>query len=210
MTTSRSLDDSIRALFDAERSVRRLHDELAAADREPLLGALREPREEEASLRLVRIAALLAEAGGDRAIDLLIDVLASESPEARVAAGESLTDLAFDRFKEVALGVERALSRLPKESLALPELPFILIEVPEPGVARLLEKFLSHPGTEVVAAGIEAASEFGDESLVRALSALRNDKRIVELEDESGERDAITIGELAAEACEILESGDEA
>ena len=55
-----------------------------------------------------------------------------ESAEARAVAGEELENIAFERFKEVALGIERALARLPKDSPALTELPYLLAEVAEP------------------------------------------------------------------------------
>ena len=211
ITTAKTPQEKLHALFDAERTVRQLHDELVAAERAAVLelisAAVREAHgaeEEESSLRLVRLAGLLGEMTGDRVVDLLIDVLESERPEARHAAGESLTALAFDRFKEVALGVERALTRLAPDSPALPELPFVLLEVPEPGVAKLLRSFLRHPNADVVASAIEAAAELGDPSLASALKELQKDERSVDLEDEAGESDRTTIGKLAREACAIL------
>src|SRR4029077_566564 len=125
--------------------------------------------EEEATLRLVRIASLLGELSGPRVIDALIDVLASEHPEARQAAGDELGQLSFERFKEVAQGVERALKRLPVGSPALPELPYILAEVPEPGVVKLLGQFLSHRDPDAVAAAIETLAELGDPNAVELL-----------------------------------------
>src|SRR4029077_19459608 len=131
--------------------------------------------EEEATLRLVRIASLLGELSGPRVIDALIDVLASEHPEARQAAGDELGQLAFDRFKEVAGGVERALKRLPVGSPALPELPYLLPEWPEPGVIRLLGQFIAHRDADAVAAAIEALVEIGDPTGAKLLTVLEND-----------------------------------
>lgn len=206
------VDALLTSLFDAERTVRNLHDDLAGAPRQALLDAIgaavaaarAEDDEDEQTLRLVRLASLLGELDGDRTVDLLIEILASESGEARHAAGEMLTGLAFDRFKEVALGVERALGRLPAGSPALPELPFLLVEVPEPGVTKLLGKFLAHQDPEAVAAAIEASLELGDPSLAGALSALEKDARAVDIEGDGGESGRITIGELATEAIAIL------
>src|SRR5580704_8932896 len=126
---SRSLD----ALFDAERDVRRVHAELAEATPSDLLPILEtaiqssvgNPDEDERTLRLVRIAGLLGEIEGAKAVDLLIDVLGAEDPEARHSAGVALEDRAYDRFKEVALGVERALDRLEPGQVALAELPYL-------------------------------------------------------------------------------------
>jgi HEAT repeat protein len=215
---STQIDKTVNELFDGERNVRRLHDELARlpADElldalEPILSAaLKLPDEDEASLRLVRLAALLGEHEGPRVIDGLIDILGSEHPEARRSAGEEIEELAFDRFKEVAQGVERALKRLPTGSPALPELPYLLSEIPEPGVAKLLGKFLDHKDADAVAAAIESIVELGDASARAPLEALVGDERTVELADEgSDETSEVTLGELAAEAIELLEGGGE-
>jgi HEAT repeat protein len=208
-----AIDRSLNELFDAERSVRRLHDELASLPPAELLdalaaaitAALREPNEEEASLRLVRVAALLGEHEGPRVVDMLIDVLSSEHPEARKAAGEELEGLAFERFKEVAGGVERAIKRLPSGSPALPELPYLLAEIPEPGVVKLIGMFLSHKDPDAVAAGIEALAELGDPSAIKLIEPLVDDTRTVELADDGGDDTSeASIGELAVEAIELL------
>ncbi len=217
-----AIDRTLTELFDAERNVRRVHDELSSLPINDLLdaltaalaAALREPNEDEASLRLVRIAALLGEHEGPRVLDALIDVLSSDHPEARRAAGEELEALAFERFKEVAGGVERALKRLPVGSPALPELPYILAEVPEPGVLKLLNLFLAHADPDAVAAAIEAIAELGDPSAIKMLEPLTGDTRTVELaEDGSDATSEATLGELAGEAIELLQSfedGDDA
>jgi HEAT repeat protein len=198
-------------LFEAERNVRRLHARLASVEPTVLLAALADAvkealveQEDEAALRLVRIAQILAELEGPKAVDLLIDILGSGEPEARHTAGEALEDLAFDRFKEVALGVERALERLPGDSPALSELPYLLAEVPEPGVRKLLGRFLAYKEAEPVAAAIEALVDIGDPAAAPMLAALEKDTREVSLEDEEGEEGKVTLGELAAEARKLL------
>jgi len=203
---------AIAALFDAERTVRAIHADLEVVDPATLVPALetavREALghrdEDERALRLVRLAALLGQLDGEKVVDLLVDVLASEDPEARSAAGEALEELAFDRFKEVALGVERAMERLPAGSLALQELPWVLVEVSEPGVSKLLGKFLRHPDPEAVASAIEALVEIGDPQTAHLLAPLEKDGREVHLEDEDGEEGKVTLGELASEARELL------
>jgi HEAT repeat protein len=199
-------------LFSAERTVRHLHAQIAKSDPSVLIeslaeaveGALRETDEDEIALRLVRLCALLGELEGPRAVDLLIDVLGCEEPEARHAAGEALEDLAFDRFKEVALGIERALDRLPPKNPALVELPYLLAEVAEPGSRKLLGRFLAHQDPEAVAAAIEAIAEMGDTGAIAMLTPLEKDQRVVDLEDEEGQDGTVTIGELAAEAKKLL------
>ena len=136
-----------------------------------------------------------------------MDILGCDEPEARHAAGEALEGLAFDRFKEVALGVERALERLPDGSPALSELPYLLAQVPEPGVAKLLARFLAHKDADAVAAAIEALVETGDPAALPLLDPLSSDTRKVQLEDEGGTEGEATIAELVAEARTILEEG---
>ncbi len=208
---------TLKALFDAERAVRKAHDALVDAAPESVLPVLEqavraattldELDEDESSLRLVRVAAVLGEMQGPRVVDLLIDILTCDEPEARHAAGEALAGLAFDRFKEVALGVERALERLPPASPALSELPYLLIEVPEPGVAKLLARFLAHRDADAVAAAIEALVDIGDPSALPLLEPLAQDSRRVQLEDEGGTEGDATIAELVAEARALLSKG---
>jgi HEAT repeat protein len=203
-------------LFEAERSVRRLHQELAvgqgsdggAVVLEAIATASAEalalPDKDESTLRLVRLSDLLSELTGPRVVDLLVAILGSEEPEARHAAGEALEGLAYDRFKEVALGIERALELLPHGNLALAELPYLLAEVPEPGVMKLLGKFLKHGDPEAVAAAIEALVEVGDPAGAGMLMPLVSDRRQVQVEDELGDDGSVTVGDLATEAREFL------
>jgi HEAT repeat protein len=206
---------TLTSLFDAERTARDAHDELVDADRprvELLLEraareALGLDDEDESALRLVRIAGLLGEMEGPRVVDLLVDILGCDQPEVRHAAGEALSGLAFDRFKEVALGVERALKRLPEGNAALAELPYLLAEVPEPGVAKLLARFLAHHDADAVASAIEALVETGDASALPLLDPLAGDARRVQLEDEGGAEGEASIGDLVTEARTLLARG---
>ncbi|WP_437778698.1 HEAT repeat domain-containing protein [Sorangium sp. So ce1097] len=219
MQNRQAIETTLNKLFDAERTARRLHDDLAAMPGDALLdiltdaiaAAAREQDEDEAALRLVRVASLLGEHEGPRALDALIDVLASEHPEARQAAGEEIESLAYDRFKEVAQAIERALKRLPVGSSALPELPYLIAEVPEPGVPKLLGQFLSHKDPDAVAAAIETLVEIGDPAHAPLLEPLLGDKRTVELADDGGDdaTSEVTLGELAEEALGLLAPYDD-
>lgn len=209
MTT---IADTLNALFEAERAARAHHSSLRGEGDAALLPELRAAAaaalaledEEEASLRLVRLGLLLGDLEGPDVVDMLVDILGGPSAEARIVAGEALEGLAFDRFKEVALGVERALARLPAGSPALTELPFLLAEVAEPGCAKLLGRFLQSDDAEVVASAIEAIAELGDPSAIPLLTKLERDGRHVQLdEEEGGER--VSIADLAHEAREMLE-----
>jgi HEAT repeat protein len=208
-----SIKENPTSLFDAERTARKLHAGLVDQGRDELVKELREATkaaiasndDEESSLRLARLAVLLGDLDGTEVVDLLVDILGSDSPEARVQAGEALEGLAFDRFKEVALGIERAVDRLPKGSPALTELPFLLAEVGEPGCVKLLGRFLKHADAEAVAAAIEALAELGDPAAIPLLAPLEKDPRQVQLDEEDGEGERVGLGDLAFEAREILE-----
>lgn len=208
-----SIKENLASLFDAERTARNLHAGLLDQPREELVkelrdatrAALKNSEDDESSLRLARISVLLGDLDGGEVVDLLVDILGSDSPEARVQAGEALEGLAFDRFKEVALGIERAVDRLPKGSPALTELPFLLAEVGEPGCVKLLGRFLKHADAEAVAAAIEALAELGDPAAIPLLAPLEKDPRQVQLDEEDGEGERVGLGDLAFEAREILE-----
>jgi hypothetical protein len=146
---------------------------------------------------------LLSDVEGAKAVDLLIAILGNAEPEARHAAGEALEGVAFDRFKEVALGVERALGHLEPGNAALTELPYMLAQIPEPGVLKLLGKFLKHNDAEAVAAAIEALVECGDPTTGSLLTPLEKDSRSVQIEEDDESR--VTIGELAKEARDFLQ-----
>jgi len=204
----------LKALFDAERAARQAQEELLEADPQRVLPLLEQSTrealaldasdEDESSMRLVRIAGVLGEMRGPRVVDLLIDILGSDGPEARHAAGEALSALAFERFKEVALGIERALERLPKGSQAICELPYLLVEIPEPGVTKLLSRFLALADADGVAAAIEALVEIGDPGALPLLEPLAADPRRVQLEDAAGTEGEASIGELVSEARTLL------
>ncbi len=217
MSDPSTFEATLHRLFDAERAVRGLRDEVDAAARRgagatfdavglAITAARAEASEDERTLRLAALAGVLGELSGARAVDLLIDILASEEAEARHAAGSELEELASHRFKEVALGVERALGRLPDESPALSELPYILADIPEPGVTKLLGLFLAHRAPDAVAAGIDVAVLTGDRALLPALAKLAGDKRVVAVDDDENEDARATIDELAREATSLLEA----
>jgi hypothetical protein len=208
---------ALEALFDAERAAREAHDELVEADPASVLPLLEKATRDalamasddgdESSLRLARIAAVLGDMQGARVVDLLVDILDSGEAEARHGSGEALTGLAFDRFKEVALGVERAIERLPVGSAALSELPYLLAAVPEPGVTKLLARFLAHPDADAVASTIEAIVAMGDPRALPLLEPLARDARRVQLEDEGGTEGDASIAELVSEARTLLAKG---
>jgi HEAT repeat protein len=209
-----AIASTLKALFDAERAARQAQEELLEADPQRVLPLLEQSArealaldlsdEDESSMHLVRIAGVLGEMQGPRVVDLLIDILSADEPEARHAAGEALSALAFERFKEVALGIERALERLPKGSPAICELPYLLVEIPEPGVTKLLGRFLALTDADAVASAIEALVEMGDPAALPLLAPLAADARRVQLEDAAGTEGEASIAELVSEARTLL------
>ena len=208
---------ALSKLFEAQRAARKYAHEVASGSAAHVFEVLAEgveaarsqDDEDQRSLELESIAQILGQMTGPRAVDGLIDILGSEEHEARRAAGSMLEAMAFERFKEVALGIERALAELPKDHLALPELPYLLLEIPEPGVPKLVQRFLEHSNEEVVAAAIEVCVELGDASSIAKLARLEEDHRIVQLDDEEDPEHgdvSATLGELAKEARLMLEA----
>src|SRR5690242_11291109 len=124
------VENALGELFQTEQRARDLADDIASGPPDLVLGVLVESIERARKLtdekarviQLESVAKILGELGGPGAVDALIDILGSEEPEARHTAGIVLEDLSFERFKEVALGIERALAKLPPDHLALSEL----------------------------------------------------------------------------------------
>jgi HEAT repeat protein len=212
------IESRIEKLQRAEEEVRRLQDELidsAASSRAQTLTALREAVLEglghgegpDAAAALVPIAEVLGELDGPEVCDLLIDLLGSDEPEVRFTAGRALQDLAFDRFKEVAEATERAVKRLPRDNEALRELPYVVAEVGEPGVPRILRGYLGHGDADVVASAIEALAALGDPAAVPELKKLTRDPRTVQLDEADGETQS-SIGVLAQEAIDMISEGE--
>jgi HEAT repeat protein len=203
-----SLFNAYRALADAQQAVLDLDQEaLVRGLRAELTKTGSVDDEEEASRRYVAIAEILAELEGPTVVEMLIDVLDLDDADARQVAGESLVGLASDRFKEVALVVEKQLASRSPESGALRELPYVFAMIPEGSSVKLLEKFLAHKEAAVVASAIEALVEIGDPAAARALEGLKRDKREVTVEDDGEEAQDVTLGELAQEALTLLRGG---
>src|SRR6185503_535304 len=102
------LESALRELFLAEQKARDLAGEIAGGPSEIVLTVLSEAvdrarkltDDKERVAQLSSVSKILGEMGGPEAVDALIDILGSEEPEARHAAGIVLEDLSFERFKE--------------------------------------------------------------------------------------------------------------
>lgn len=201
----------LHALFDADRALRAAEDAfLESEDEKKLTHVLAEAVREawkqedpdEQEMRLMRLADLCAQVQGPETVDALLSILDHDEPAVRNEAGECLLDVAYERFKEVALGVERLLDR-GHDGHAMEELPFVLTEIRDPDPLPLVARFLSHPRGEVVAAAIEALAAYGDPGAIRHLEKLSDDAREVTLPDLDDA--TATIGDLAADAIAELE-----
>lgn len=201
----------LEAVFDADRALRAAEDAfldsaddaslartIAAAVRQAVAIADRDEQE----LRLVRLADLCAQVPGPDTVDALLRILDHDEVAVRNEAGECLLDVAYERFGEVARGVERLLER-GHSGIAMEELPFILTEVREPDPLPLVARFLTHSRAEVVAAAIEALASYGDPRAIRHLERLSDDRREVTLPDYDDA--TATIGDLAADAIAELQ-----
>lgn len=202
-------DKNLARIFAADREARDAEedlmrapdDELAELLAEAVEDALEHADSEESELRLRRLSDLCAQIPGPRMADTLISILGHEDPQVRIEAGEAIRDVAFERFKEIARAVERALDQ-DLRGIAMQELPFVLTEVRDPDPIPLVARFLKHPEAEVVAAAIESIAAYGDPTAAEHLTPLVDDEREAVLEDLDGGN--TNIGELAKAALEEL------
>lgn len=206
-----SLSDELHRIFDADRTIRAAesallrdsgaHELFTLLERETQK-ALDSADRREAAMRLERLADLCAQVPGPRMTDTLIAILNAEEPRVRVAAGEALRDVGYERYAEVARGIERALDR-GAEGLAMSELPWVLAEIGEPSALPLIRRFLDHRSADVVAAAIEALAQLQDPEAIEDLERFLGDPRVVIIDDFEDETKT-TLGELAKEALEML------
>lgn len=206
-----SLSDELQRIFDADRVLLKAEsallrkkgsEELITLLEQETEGALQMEDRKEGAMRLERLADLCAQVPGPRMTDALIAILDDGEPRVRVAAGEALRDLGYERYAEVARGVERALDR-NADGIAMSELPWILAEIAEPSALPLIRRFLDHPSADVVAAAIEALAQLQDPEALADLERFVGDQRIVTIEDFEDETKT-TLGELAEDALEML------
>jgi HEAT repeat protein len=206
-----SLPDELERIFDADRILhkaesvllrKKASEELISLLERETENALHMEDRKEGAVRLERLADLCAQVPGPRMTDALIAILNDGEPRVRVAAGEALRDLGYERYAEVARGIERALDR-NADGLAMSELPWVLAEIAEPSALPLIRRFLDHPSSDVAAAAIEALAQLRDPKALRDLERFVGDSRVVIIEDFEDETKT-TLGELAEDALEML------
>ncbi|MFI5308952.1 MAG: HEAT repeat domain-containing protein [Polyangiales bacterium] len=203
--------DTLTALFDADRALLAHERALLATPSAALCALLAQAVAEaktladskEAAMRLQRLSDLCAQVEGPEMTDALIAILDHEEPGVRVQAAEALVDVGFERYAEVARGIERALSR-GEQGKALRELPWVLCEIAEPSARPLIARFLRHADPEIVASAVEALAELGEAEAVKDLQPLRDDPRHISIDDDESEIEA-TLGELVRETIDALQ-----
>ena len=149
---------------------------------------------------LVRTAELLVGVMTEKAVMTLASGLGSENATVRMLCGDALMHVAEDDLRLLGPAIDDVLK---KGGTAAEEMPFVLLEVDDPEVPHILEKFLKSSEGEVVAAAIEALIEIGDPECESALKALVDDTREVTL-DEGTEDETTTVGQLAKDALAML------
>jgi HEAT repeat protein len=206
-----SLPDELERIFDADRVLhesesvllrKKGSEELIALLESKTESALQMQDRKEGTMRLERLADLCAQVPGPRMTDALIAILNDAEPRVRIAAGEALRDLGYERYAEVAHGIERALDR-NADGLAMSELPWVLTEIAEPSALPLIRRFLDHPSADVVAAAIEALAQLQDPEALTDLERFVGDPRVVIIDDFEDETKT-TLGELAEDALDML------
>jgi hypothetical protein len=206
-----SLSDQLQRIFDADRTLREAEkqllrkqytDDVVALLSAETTKALTMEDRQEGSMRLERLADLCAQVPGPAMADALIAILNDGEPRVRVAAGEALRDVGYERYAEVARAIERAIDR-GEAGMAMSELPWVLAEIGEPSALPLIRRFLDHPHPDVIAAAIEALSQLGEPDASRDLKRFLGDPRSVIIEDFEDETKT-TLGDLAEDALREL------
>jgi HEAT repeat protein len=206
-----ALSEELKRIFDADRTLRKAEAgllrkkgsrDLVALLEEETKRALSMEDRREATMRLERLADLCAQVPGPEMADALIAILNDDEPRVRVAAGEALRDVGYERYAEVARAIERALDRR-NQGPAMSELPWVLAEIAEPSALPLIRRFLDHPSADVVAAAIEALAQLQEPDAAEDLRRLVADSRVVTIDDFEDETKT-TLGELARDALRIL------
>lgn len=209
-----SIDAKLDRVFQADRALREAREDLLATDeRDGLVKALgrevdkalgAKETDERTAMRLVCAADLLGDVGTPEASRLLVKLLSHEEEAVHFAAGDRLKELLYDRYGEVARILEAEIDKNALSDNALGEAAYLLAEVGEPGGAKIIAKLLKHKDADVVGAAIEALASLGDPESVRLIEPLKNDKRKVSAEDEVGDWDEVTVGDIAEDAIRHL------
>jgi HEAT repeat protein len=167
-------------------SYRKMHDQIGENDALPF--------------GLVRITEMLINYDSVAVAKLLGAGLGHPNPDVRLLSGDAMLHLTEEGLERIMPAVE---DTLKEGGLGAEEMPFLLTDVDDPEIPRVLERFLGQENADVVASAIEAIAEYGDPTSIPALEKLTGDTRPVSVEDNTDHADW-TIGRLAEEAVDML------
>mgnify|MGYP000931731073 CR=1 FL=1 len=140
----------------------------------------------------------------DGAALLLARGLSHSNEGVRHVCGDVLSHIAAeDGLAAIAPAVEHAIRM---QDLSAREMPYILSLIEDPAAVAQIHRFLDSEDTEVVYQAIEACANLSDMDSLPPLRRLIDDDREIDIDDEEG---PVTIGMLAREAIEIIESDEE-
>lgn len=205
-------------IIDCDTRIAKLRDEFDGCDGAEQLRVLEEVLGEqlksigedgEITIAFLRAADMLVPLG-TRGVGALARGFGHANPDVRNVVGESLFAIAEEEGG--LAGIRPAIdSALKAGGPSAKEMPWLLAELEDEDAPKAIAEFLKSGDAEVVAEAIEALADFGDPASVPALEALLKDKRPVRIEGDD-EGDGIqewTIGELARQAIEMIEEGEE-
>jgi HEAT repeat protein len=204
---TKSLRTHLEAVFEADRSLRKAEARLLGSNNKELRALLARAvaeaqkleDQEEACLRLERLADLCAQAPGAETLDALIEMLDHGDASVHVGACEALVDAGCEHPQPFAAAVKRALKR-PGAAYALEQLPWIIAEIGEPDAEELIKPFLRLENGQAAGAAVEALISLGTPEALAAIEPLKDDPRPVELDEDEDETCEhcrnMTIGQL--------------
>lgn len=141
----------------------------------------------------------------DNAATILALGLDHPNADVRQLAGEALISIAEDGLDEIVPAIDAALK---SGSPASEEMPFILAMIDDPAATEHITRFLDMDDLDTVVAAIESLAETRDPAAIPALKSLTEDTRTITLDAGDGDPEEMTIGRLAAEAIEMIDSED--
>ncbi|MBN2803059.1 MAG: HEAT repeat domain-containing protein [Deltaproteobacteria bacterium] len=138
----------------------------------------------------------------------LAERMSTKNDEIREQLGYALIEIANeDGLDSIMPAIELAIK---KDDLSTLDMPYVLGRIEDPMVSSQLVRFLDNKNVKVVYAAIEACVHIGDPDSIEALKKLVDDKREIPVEDdELGEDEVITVGQMATEAITLIESEEE-
>jgi HEAT repeat protein len=210
MTAKKLLAD----IIDFDTKISELRDAFEARDEAEQVKALEEllgrelaaaGDEDPVSIALVRASDMVIPLE-ERGAKLLARGLSHANPDVRRLVGEALLAIAEEGLAKIRPAIDFALGA---GCPAAEEMPFLLAMTEDPDTSKTIAEFLKNSDADAVAAAIEALADVGDAAAVPALRALVDDKRVVAVEGEGEESHEWTLGDLAAEAIEMIEEEEE-